>query len=815
MGGWVPDTRAPYAALRSERDLPAGVRGFLRGSSEAPILELYGPQPLRTSAFAARLARFARDALPERRADPVWLAVGATDVVAPERLLLRLLEATLRGDPATVLSDLLAAEPEGLREGLISKCRAHIQQDRRVVVLDGVPDGAPGAELLRLGQQVVADTGSRLIAVSDGAHEDTGESWSRHEVEAAGATALPRPLDGAERRLLAAVERWEGDEFDATVADALCSDREGPRVTSMGLRALSAHGHLQQTREGWYRHARPRPGLDGMDLDRSLARAVLDGTVDPHPAADAYVDLLVRLWSRHAGAARTLLGRLEPYLITQQGRFRLLRARQTLWGTTGSWDLLRVTAAVAARETGEPLRALEALQEARHPRDVQEQAVTLRHLGKLPEALDTLDALDQRPFRRRRPDGWALLTRCAIQCDQGRLQGAERLLRRAVEAHQVSGDVRGEAWTVHQYGRLRLIRGDVEEAHKLLEDARNRFDGIGDLQGLAWTATEFGKAALVRGDATEAVAGLAAAVGLHHANGDVRGRAWTYLYLAVAQSLGGDAVEARRLLRIAHLHFSDLTDLLGLAWAEHYGLLLPWEAVWGKVTLKGVLPAAPTDFHHLGCPHGEAWSLLEHTARMRPEATFMAHERHALAQRLFESLDDPSGLYWTEKTDPADPVRTPAPIPLTARLTIPEPGTHFDHGTLSLTTHSHVRLTLLDDRSAAGTVSRIALRVLPGPEHPWSDRAAGLPWLTARATPLTGADVEPAHAVTLRPSPREADAAEFLFTPRRAGRHRLLFTIEHLETATVLQEVETYIDVVEGDGDGPRAGLTPESLRRP
>ncbi|WP_158857376.1 tetratricopeptide repeat protein [Streptomyces sp. NRRL B-1347] len=819
MGGWVPDALGPFRGPRREEGLPGQVRAFLRRRPGSALLELYGPQPLRTSAFAARLARFSRDAASRWRSDPVWLAVGPTDAAAPDRLLLRLLEQTLKEEPPVsgslydvplVLSRLRTAEPERLTDELPGLFRARLARKRLTVVLDGVPDGEPGADLLRLAERLVQDTESHVVAVSHQPHAGLGESWARCEVAAAEPEAPDRPVGRSTSVLLSALRRWEGEEFDASVTGALVpplSDRRRHEE----LRELTSHGWIQQTRPGWYRRtgSRTAPGTSG--LDRPLAQAVLADTVDPLPGADAYTDLLVRLLRRGAPEGAALLERLEPRLITQQGLFQFHRAKQTLWRATGGWKPLRVTAAVAVRETGRPRQAMEALERLGGPRAGREIAVTLRYLGELPFAVGALDALEaSSPGPRTAPDGWVLHTRAAIQCDQGRLKGTERLLRRAVEAHQVHGDVRGEAWAVHHYGRLRLLRGDVEEARKVLEDARNRFTGLGDLQGEAWTGTELGRAALLRGDAEEAVEILTEARGQHVTNGDVRGESWTALYLGVAHAVSGRLEEAVPTLDQARRGFSDAGDVLGRAWADHCLGTLPAYVSEDRAAAEAELDAALRRFRQVECPHGVAWTLLEQAAPWRHEG-HVAYGPLDQALRIFETIDDPSGVRWSGGWAPG---RAVGSVPLTARLTIPDPGTEFDHAALSPATHACVRLRLLDDRSTAGTASRIALRIQPGPEHPWSDRAAALPWLTVRVTPLTGADVEPAHAVTLRPSPREADAAEFLFTPRRAGRHRLLFTVEHLATATVLQEVETYIDVVEGDGEGPRSGHAPEALRR-
>ena len=101
--------------------------------------------------------------------------------------------------------------------------------------------------------------------------------------------------------------------------------------------------------------------------------------------------------------------------------------------------------------------------------------------------------------------------------------------------------------------------------------------------------------------------------------------------------------------------------------------------------------------------------------------------------------------------------------------------------------------------------STLSLRVTPTEGHPWADpTGTPVPWLTATAVPLTPASVEPATC-HLRPSgPQRAHSAEFVFTARRPGRHVIRFTIAMAPSGTVLQQVETELDIPDG-GDPPLA----------
>ncbi|GHC49276.1 tetratricopeptide repeat protein [Streptomyces flavofungini] len=825
--GWLPDDLSPYDGPREVAELPPALRAFLRPGpdDEGPaILELYGTPGAGTYPLAVRLAHLARDTAAEAaRFTTCWVPLGAADAT-PDHVLLTLLEQLLDGRPPQSLYDLVPAEPDGLDEALAWPCRDVLLQGRCLVVLDGLPAGAPGVELLRLAHWLVEGTDSRVLAVSEVAHEVPEAPLAAYEV-ADGTDAGDAPRHHGLRtratRLLKVLARWAGDEVNTSVAAVLETPQAEPQPVEQvrrALRDLYASGLLQATRHEWYRlppalrtEASPR-------LDLDLARAVLDGTADPREGADAYVDLVARLARAGAeGTAAALLDRLEPQLVGRQGLFRLLRLKQAHWHATGGWEPLKLTAAVSARETGSPLPALEALTAlAAHGsvRAAVHKAIAQHHTGQLREAAATLDALpDAVP-----PDGWVLHTRAAVQCDTGELRGTERMLRSAVEAHQVRGDARGEAWAMHHYGRLRMVRGDLEEAQKRLEAARHLFMELGDRQGQAWTETELGRNHVLFGSHAEARHQLHKALGLHLSNGDVRGKGWTYLYLALAHEACGDPEGATPLARTAERELRDVPDQLGHAWAQHCRALLPFAGRTTSPKAEAQLQSAMSLFQRSGCPHGQAWNTLELARLWRREgASSLAKAEVGLyrdAERRFEAIGDSFGRGWAMalRASAFDLSRRPEHIPLTARHLVPEPGART-HQAAFPTTLSHIRLTLLDDESTAGTASRIALRVEPGPEHPWSAPAPDLPWLTARATPLTAADVEPVHAVTIRPSPRDQDGAEFLFTPRRAGRHRLLFTVEDSATATVLQQVETFIDVTDGEG-GPRDALSPEALRR-
>ncbi|MFD9512958.1 tetratricopeptide repeat protein [Streptomyces mirabilis] len=440
-------------------------------------------------------------------------------------------------------------------------------------------------------------------------------------------------------------------------------------------------------------------------------------------------------------------------------------------------------------------------------------------------------------------DGWALLARAAVHCDRGDPRAAGPLLRRAVEAHQVAGDRRGEAWAVFLYGRMCRLRGRAEDARRLLHAARERFRAVGETPGEAWAVGELARLA-TRSGVPDPNA-LAEARRLHERAGDRRGAAWAHLWWTVARADEPGFPWQEEFANVQG-RFHEVSDRLGTAWTlHHHALTLArtdgTDGVDGTDGTGGTGETGGTGgtderrreadrlfegalalFEEADCPHGRAWTMLEYALRS-PAHRFLNGEWAAEIRHVFHGIGDEAGEAWVDLAE-AGPspggeppyelaCRYPAAlldtlgwteggeplIPRAARDTQPEPRPGFPRpGDRDRPDDSraHVRLTLLDDVPVPDVPARIALQVVPGPEHPWSTAP-----LTARATSLGHAEIDPAHGVP-------ADGAEFRFTPHRPGSHRLRFTVEDSATGTVLQQVEAQIDVVPSD-PGPHRPTAP------
>lgn len=99
-------------------------------------------------------------------------------------------------------------------------------------------------------------------------------------------------------------------------------------------------------------------------------------------------------------------------------------------------------------------------------------------------------------------------------------------------------------------------------------------------------------------------------------------------------------------------------------------------------------------------------------------------------------------------------------------------------------TQVHVLLELADD------ASHITFQLAPGQDHPWAGSGRRALALDIVAIPLTSADVVPSTARHTHPN-----STRFAFTPHRPGNHVIRFTLYDHASGTVLQQVETELDV--------------------
>ncbi|MFC8140644.1 hypothetical protein ACFUKV_02545 [Streptomyces paradoxus] len=487
------------------------------------------------------------------------------------------------------------------------------------------------------------------------------------------------------------------------------------------------------------------------------------------------------------------------------------------------------------------------------PDAVHPGAAICHQSGRLDGALSVLEGLlreEARPDDRQHT-AWAATVLGAVRCDRGEVEQAEQALLRATALHGASGCRRGLGWTLLHRARVRLLTGRAAEADRLLAEADEHFLAVGDTRGSNWVLTERVRVALQH-DGPETPHTVAHRARLQHeAAEDIRGMAWTSLYEAQAHLALGELGRARDALFVAEQKFLHCGDDLGTAWAKHRTALLQSPGGEGSFTtaLASLGPAWEL-FQWIGCPLGTAWTELEMVARRTP-SDLSSMPLLNRAREQFKALGDAYGQAWARaveavvhnhvleqgpRTPEALVVSLPDNIPAWGRLV--EEITEFWRGRGVVGGHAvpfhardaiavrhtspgsspppvpvgprcRVRVTLLDDALAEDTTARLLLRVSPEEGHPWAPEGRDRPWLTVTAVPLTQASVDPASALLL-PSEQAGHGAEFGFTAHRTGTHRIRFTIALERTGTVLQQVETELDILDHD---QRGGLSsPEAV---
>ncbi|MEU9732340.1 ATP-binding protein [Streptomyces sp. NPDC048002] len=484
-----------------------------------------------------------------------------------------------------------------------------------------------------------------------------------------------------------------------------------------------------------------------------------------------------------------------------------------------------------ARDLGLPDEARALLMDDASARAVHERAAIEHESGRLNAALSTLDA-GPPTTGHATLEAWHMLIRGAVLCDQGDAYEAQRLLSTAAEQHDRFQCRRGHGWALLHLARTQLLRGLAAEAEALLADAELELRSVGDQRGLNWVATE--RIRLPEGlrDDPDGRAALAA----HRKADDLRGVGWTELYLALRYAVVGTMGAAHSTLDRADRTFVRCQDALGSAWARHR------LALFGPTDTEADLgrwEVIHEQFQDTGCTIGTAWTLLEWASRATPAEPTQNLLANAASQ--FRAVANVRGLAWAEavrvvlvewntRSDrstltsvlpPALPDRDQLlhqimafcdaggprhghPIPFHARDIPVTVSTGSDPMSFPGGPRCRVRITLLDESPTADSTARLLLRVAPDPGHPWAAGGDAAPWLTVTALPLTRASLEPASA-HLRPSEEETHGAEFDFTPHRTGTHRLRFTLALERTGTVLQQVETELDILDHDQPGSHA----------
>ncbi|WP_284435144.1 NB-ARC domain-containing protein [Streptomyces sp. TUS-ST3] len=571
--------------------------------------------------------------------------------------------------------------------------------------------------------------------------------------------------------------------------------------------------------------------LDGRELQDPYVR---QHQVSPSPERTRRVDELMALIPE-PGLLRAedaeFIGALAELAAVRGDAHRLVALHSAFPGPT------RGALSATARHLGLPRRSWQVLEDEGDSAALAHgNADTAYGAGLLTSCLEALTVTSP---HHEADAGWYRVVRGAALCDQGRVAQAEAELLRAAETHRATGCARGRGWALLHHARVCLLTAQVNRAQHALDQSATLLRTAGDIRGQNWAATERIRLHLLFRKPDKALEAAQRALTAHEAAEDLRGMGWTCQYLGIVHARAGRTADAIVALQAATRHFERCEDSLGAAWARHrLAVLSPGPEQSDELT------AAKEMFTSLGCPHGQAWSLLELTLRRPADADLQVFG--ALAQRLFGELDDVAGTLWSAivlglrsevglgrsmfPTDLSPDIvgrdqvlqdlqsfqealtQTPGPVSPTTRAwrgpAIPLRARDLlalsTKGTRHATPRCRVRLTLLDDSPTSTSTARLLLRVVPEGAHPWTARDGDPPWLTAVALPLTPVSVEP-PVCHLRPSELPAHGAEFDVTAHRPGIHVIRFTIALERTGTVLQQVETELEILDTDRPGRHA----------
>ncbi|MEU1848153.1 tetratricopeptide repeat protein [Streptomyces sp. NPDC019990] len=682
---------------------------------------------------------------------------------------------------------------------------------------------------------------------------NTGSTFTLRTVELLGSPdSDPRDMRPALDGLLAKglVQRWHGiDTFclPQPVTDAVpTEERESPAPSSRTLTGLWAEHVLRGTAA--LLDGRPPPEHHS-DPERGTGPE--PRPLSPHdlvPHVDEFMSLLGDGAPR--GRQQDAIADGLALLLAVLGDAHRLVALHRLWPTL---PVRRALSALAA-DLGllEQARELYDVDKWMSPAAAHHGAALSYRSGRLADALSALTGLLDDDRAEDFHTAWALLVLGAVRCDRGEVAEAEQALLRAAALHRVSGCRRGLGWALLHSARVCLLSGREAEAERLLAEADEMLVSVADTRGGNWVTTERLRIALRSGERAAALELAAEAHARHAAAEDVRGLAWTSLHLAVWHLEQGDLRSARAALGNAQQHALKCGDDLGSAWAKHRTALLPSaRSADHSASVLASLGPVWALFGEIGCPLGTAWTELEMVARRKP--TDLNLPLLVTAEERFRALGDAYGLAWTAtvhavhqnhlhrqgpRTAEALVASLPRDIPVPDPEELAREVTRFWEsggvlGGRTIPSHSRntvavrhtgdwfldlpgragsrcrVRVTLLDDSPAGDTTARLLLRVSPEDGHPWAAPRAERPWLTATASPLTHASVDPASALLL-PSEEAVHGAEFGFTAHRTGTHRIRFTIALERTGTVLQQVETELDIL--DHDEHRGLTSPEAV---
>jgi tetratricopeptide (TPR) repeat protein len=238
-------------------------------------------------------------------------------------------------------------------------------------------------------------------------------------------------------------------------------------------------------------------------------------------------------------------------------------------------------------------------------------------------------------------------------------------------AARQAGDRAGEADTLCTLGTLQRETGDYPAAAASHQQSLVLVRGLGDRRGQAWTLNGLALVQHLTGDYPAAAAGLRQALALFGDLGDLHGQARALNDLGLVQQETGDYPAAAASHQQALALFGDLGNLLGQAEAlNRLGELSLRTSATGQardqhtraLAIARDISATPEEaraLEGLGRAHIQDGNHDKGVECLRQALTIYQHIGAPAAQRVRETLRNPSSPEGTERPDPG--VITPTP----------------------------------------------------------------------------------------------------------------------------------------------------------
>ncbi|HEU4593991.1 MAG TPA: AAA family ATPase [Pyrinomonadaceae bacterium] len=358
----------------------------------------------------------------------------------------------------------------------------------------------------------------------------------------------------------AAIEKVYARRADR-VADALSAHYEAAgehaRAFRWGMRAwavASASWHWSEAVSCIERVRRSAEHLDfeGDATAPSASSADSSRSPDSEPyltAAEKLEMLLALCESLHAVGRNRELMTLLPESLAVARALKDTRAEAALLFQTGLAHIALSQYVEAQRTTTEALEAYRCLG------DTERERLALLQLGSIRASMGDYEAAAQLVEGMLGEGGVAAATEAAAagmlgwsRALQGRYAEGVELLRRALEHHARSGNVRPRAQVLRRLHWADLSRGQYESAVSLAARAQKDFQTIGDLFGEAKTYMGVGQARIAQGLYDEGIRYLRRTLESLKSNGDAHCEAETLWLMGRAHGEAGRLAEAEALL---------------------------------------------------------------------------------------------------------------------------------------------------------------------------------------------------------------------------------------------------------------------------